>query len=106
MDEALKDLVDTIINSDEYKTCIEIKCKMKNNSYIMQKINKIKALQKKYIRCPSVDIETELNLLETELNEIPLYFAYSQNLEKINLRISYINDELNDYFFKLLNEDD
>ena len=30
----------------KYKTCIEIKGKMKNNSYIMQKINKIKALFK------------------------------------------------------------
>ena len=37
--------------------------------------------------------------------KIPLYSIYNQKLNVINEKISYVNDELNDYFYKLLNEE-
>ena len=104
MDKALDDVVSCILNSKEYKECVSIKEKMNNNTEITTRINKIKQLQKKYMRTLDLEVEKELNILESELDEIPIYHIYNENLNKVNEMISYVNDELNDYFYKLLNE--
>ena len=67
-------------------------------------IDYIKNLQKKYIKSNyDSDIKLELDKLNDELNNIPLYITYSENLEKVNQMISYVNDELTDYFYKIFN---
>lgn len=104
MDKALTDLINCIVNSKEYIDCIEIKKKMESNEDINSRIKRIKVLQQKYLRTPSIEIEEELKTLEKELNDIPLYVMYNQNLSLVNEKISFINDELNDYFYKLLND--
>ena len=104
MDKALTDLINCIVNSKEYIDCIEIKKKMESNEDINSRIKRIKVLQQKSLRTPSIEIEEELKTLEKELNDIPLYVMYHQNLSLVNEKISFINDELNDYFYKLLND--
>jgi len=104
MDKALTDLINCIVNSKEYIDCIEIKKKMESNEDINSRIKRIKVLQQKSLRTPSIEIEEELKTLEKELNDIPLYVMYNQNLSLVNEKISFINDELNDYFYKLLND--
>ena len=100
----LDELIDYIKNTIEYKKCLELKSRMSNNSNINNLIENIKNLQKKYIKSSyDSDIKVELDKLNDELNNIPLYITYSENLEKVNQMISYVNDELTDYFYKVLN---
>ncbi len=103
--EELNKIIDYITNSSEYKKCISLKDKMSNNSKLMDKINKVKVLQKKYIKSNDLSIKKELDLLIEDLNNEPLYYNYMNNLEKVNEMISFVNDELNNYFYRVINED-
>ena len=103
--EELNKIIDYITNSSEYKKCISLKEKMSNNSKLMDKINKVKVLQKKYIKSNDLSIKKELDLLIEDLNNEPLYYTYMNNLEVVNEMISFVNDELNNYFYRVINED-
>lgn len=101
---ALDDVVNCIKNSKEYKNCILLKEKMKDNSDINELVEKIKILQKKYINSGyDENIKKELDLVNAQLLEIPIYSIYNDNLEKVNIMIEYVKDTLNDYFYKLFN---
>lgn len=104
MDNILDDIVNIIKESREYTDCINIKEILKDNKEVNSKIKRIKLLQKKYLRTNDIEVEKELKELEKELNNIPIYCIYNQKLEKVNQMISYVNDELNDYFYNLLNK--
>lgn len=91
------------MNSKDYKSCIEIKKKMSANKELVQLVEKIKKLQKEYVRSNDLKIIEELKRLEDELNEIPIYVVYMQHLERVNQMINYVKDELNDYFYDVLN---
>ena len=103
--EELNKIIDYITNSSEYKKCISLKDKMSNNSKLLDKINKVKVLQKKYIKSNDLSIKKELDLLIEDLNNEPLYYNYMNNLEVVNEMISFVNDELNNYFYRVINED-
>lgn len=103
MNKELDEVINTIINSDDYKSCIQLKEKMSTNKEICELVEKIKILQKKYVRENGEEVLEELKLLEERLNEIPIYVIYMQHLEKVNEMINYVKDELNDYFYKVLN---
>ena len=103
--EELNKIIDYITNSSEYKKCISLKDKMSNNSKLMDKINKVKELQKNYIKSNDLSIKKELDLLIEDLNNEPLYYNYMNNLEVVNEMISFVNDELNNYFYRVINED-
>lgn len=103
MNKELDEVINTIINSDDYKSCIQLKEKMSTNKEICELVEKIKVLQKKYVRENGEEVLEELKLLEERLNEIPIYVIYMQHLEKVNEMINYVKDELNDYFYKVLN---
>lgn len=103
LNKELEEVINTIINSDDYKSCIQLKEKMSTNKEICELVDKIKVLQKKYVRENGEEVLEELKLLEERLNEIPIYVIYMQHLEKVNKMINYVKDELNDYFYKVLN---
>lgn len=103
MNKELDEVINTIINSDDYKSCIQLKEKMSTNKEICELVDKIKVLQKKYVRENGEEVLEELKLLEKRLNEIPIYVIYMQHLEEVNKMINYVKDELNDYFYKVLN---
>ncbi len=103
MNKELEEVINIIINSDDYKRCIQLKEKMSTNKEICELVDKIKVLQKKYVRENGEEVLEELKLLEERLNEIPIYVIYMQHLEKVNEMINYVKDELNDYFYKVLN---
>ena len=64
-----------------------------------------KNLQKKYIRSGyDSSIKSELDKLNEELFNIPIYKIYLDNLEVVNQKLDYVKDSLNDYFYKLFNE--
>ena len=102
MNKELDELVSYIKNTSSYKNCISIKKKMDENEEICSLIEKIKSLQKKYVKSNYDDsIKEELDKLEFKLNSIPIYVEYNNNLEKVNEMIDLVKDELNDYFTDL-----
>lgn len=104
MNEALNEVINTIINSDDYKKCIELKNTMASNEALVSLIEKIKKLQKKYVNTNDQELLVELEKLEEELNNIPIYVIYMQYLEKVNEKIEFVKDELNNYFYEVLNK--
>ena len=101
---SLEELINYIKSTKEYKKCLELKSKMMSNSDISKLMNDIRNVQKKYIRSNYDSfVKEELDKLNEELNNIPIYIIYCENLNAINEMINYINDELSDYFYKLLN---
>lgn len=103
--KALDEVILCITESKEYEMCISLKEKMKDNEEINKLVNKVKELQKKYVKSSyNEEIKKELDLINKRLEEIPIYHIYLSNLEKVNEKIDYVKDSLNDYFYKLLNE--
>lgn len=103
--KAVDDVVNYIKLSDEYKNCVSLKDKMSKNQELTLLIEKIKKMQKEYIKNNyDKNIKQELDKLNNKLEEIPVYNIYLENLKKVNLMINYVRDELNDYFYKLFNE--
>ena len=102
--KALDDVINTIKNSSEYKLCISLKKEMDSNDEIKELINKVKELQKKYIKSGYDEkIKKELDIVNDDLLQIPIYSIYNDNLAIVNERIEYVKDSLNDYFYKLFN---
>ena len=105
MNKELEEVVTCIRESKDYKECIRLKSLMEKNEEIKELVSNIKELQKKYIRSGYDDvIKEELDSLEKRLYSIPIYDVYQRHLDEVNLMINYVKDELNDYFYKLLNE--
>lgn len=104
MNRALDEVIKCITMSNEYKKCIELKDKMSKNEELINLIEQVKSKQKQYIKSNFDEaIKVELKLLEDRLNEIPIYVIYMQNLEIVNEKINLVKDELNRYFFEILN---
>lgn len=107
LDSSINELINVITNSKEYKIVVELKEKMNTNDELMKLIRDVKILQKKYIKSNyDVAIKQELEDKKSKLNEIPIYFIYTENLRIVNEMISVITDELNTYFSNKLNPED
>lgn len=105
VNSALLDIINYIKMSDDYLMCMSIKRQMEDNKELINLINEVKKLQKKYVRSEfDSKIKEELDELEKKLNNIPIYNVYLSHLEKVNEMISYVKDSLNDYFYQLLNK--
>ena len=100
----LDELINYIKSTKEYEKCIELKNKMMSNSDINKLMNDIRTIQKKYIRSNyDSSVKEELDKLNEELNNIPIYIIYCENLKAVNEMINYVNDELSDYFYEIFN---
>lgn len=104
VNQAIDEIVNYIKNSPEYKNIILIKKQMDTNDELNSIISSIKSIQKKYIQSGyDSKYKEELDRLHEQLNEIPIYIIYQNNLNVINQDINYIKDSLNDYFYHLFN---
>ena len=88
VDKALDEVVKEITESKEYKKCIELKMKMKDNEEINSLVEEIKKLQKEFIRTNNLNIKEKLSELEKELESIPIYVTYMKNLEVVNENVA------------------
>ena len=96
----LDDVILCIKESNEYKNVIDIKKKMDSNEELKKKINDIKLLQKKYVKSNyDSSVKKDLDKLNDELLEVPIYRIYLDNLSVVNEKIEYVKDSLNDYFY-------
>ena len=102
--EELNKVIDYITNTKSYQNTIILREQMSNNKELNDLIEDIKSLQKKYIKNNSISIKEELDEKTKKLEEYPIYNIYNKNLEEVNQMIDYVNDELNDYFDKVINE--
>lgn len=101
----LDDVILCIKESNEYKNVIDIKKKMDSNEELKKKINDIKLLQKKYVKSNyDSSVKKDLDKLNDELLEVPIYRIYLDNLSVVNEKIEYVKDSLNDYFYNLFNK--
>lgn len=101
----LDDVILCIKESIEYKNVIDIKKKMDSNEELKKKINDIKLLQKKYVKSNyDSSVKKDLDKLNDELLEVPIYRIYLDNLSVVNGKIEYVKDSLNDYFYNLFNK--
>ena len=103
LDNALDELILSITETDDFKDCIRIKEKMSTNEEIQGLIDSIKKLQKKYVRTMDDDIKKQLQDVQEQLDNIPLYNSYQKKLLDINKKIDFIKEELNDYFYNVVN---
>ncbi len=103
--KCLDDVIDTVQNTKSYQLCVSLQKQMKENTEITTLVHKVKEYQKKYIRSGyDCQIKEQLDELEYQLNEIPIYAIYLENLSKVNEMIEYVKDSLNDYFDDLFNK--
>lgn len=102
LNKKLEEVITVIKDSKDYQECIKLKEKMKKNVELMQLIDTLKTLQKEYVKNGYQDKE-KLEEVENKLYEIPIYVTYMERLEKVNQMISYVEDDLNDYFYQLFN---
>ena len=105
VNKAFDDVISVILESSCYQECLVLKEKMSKNKELMQLIEKLKVAQKEYVKRGYQD-KREVESLEKQLQQIPIYVVYMEQLEKVNNILSYVEDDLNDYFFKLVNEKD
>ena len=102
--EELNKVIDYITNTKEYQNTIKLKEQMDNNEELNNLIKEVKELQKIYIKDKSSHNKEKLDEKIKLLDNYPIYKSYNENLEVVNQMISYVNDELNDYFVKVMNE--
>lgn len=103
LDNALNELILSITENDDFKDCIRMKEKMSSNEEIKKLIDSIKKLQKKYVRTMDDDVKKQLDEVQEQLDSIPLYNSYQKKIFEVNKRIDFIKEELNDYFYKVVN---
>lgn len=103
--KALEEVVLEIKKSRNYQECIRLKKQMNQNEQLMSIIAEIKKLQKQCVRNPGDGkVKTLLDEKTDELYQIPLYQVYMNYLEQVNQEISYVKDELNEYFTTVCNQ--
>lgn len=103
LDKAVGDIVSSITESLEFKECIRLKEKMDKSSEIKELVAEVKKLQKQLIKTEDPLVREELENVQDRLNNIPLYDSYQKQLTLVNQKIEIIKDELNDYFYKVVN---
>ena len=103
MDRALEEVIKCITEDSSYIKYLEIRKQMNNNKELLDLIEEVKKLQKKYIRSNNNSDFDNLNKCKEQLEEIPIYVEYIKYLDIINNKIEYVKDELNDYFYNVIN---
>lgn len=106
--EKIDEIVSYIEESDVYKKYREIELKMKNDSDVMDRIDKIKSIQKDIVKLEvnKVDVtalEKEIELIFEELNSYPIYQEYSYLQEDLNNTFQDIKSIIENYINGKLN---
>ena len=106
--DEINSLVDYIKDSDKYKRYIIVRDKIHSNKDIMDKIKRIKSLQKEIVKLEynKQDIkekDKEIDLLLEELNTYPIYVEYDYLVEDLNYEMKYIKDTLEEEINKIVN---
>ncbi len=96
VDEIIKELED----SDDYKKYLKLKEEINNNKDLVLLINKVRQLNKDFTH--NLVKKDELDNVQNELNNHPLYREYLNTISLINNELSIIENTINNYFKKKL----
>ncbi len=101
------DLVNIIKSSDTYKDYINARNLVAKDSLLLNEINKVKALQKDYVKSAYLDktIEEELNKMLERLQTNTLYQDYTAKEKALNNILIMIKEGLNTTIDELINTD-
>ena len=101
--EQVKKLITTILESDMYQQYLLVEEKMKRNSTIMEQIQQVKQLEKKYVRSGFQEeaLKEQIDTIYQQLKNNPLYRNYEQSFDKVNELFTFLKEDLNDYFQKI-----
>lgn len=103
--EQARILVNTIKEDDTYKEYINLRKKISMEEEIMQRIERVKNLQKQYVRGAYLDKSLELSIQEElkKLESFPLYKEYLLKTKKVNNIFETMEEGLNILFDNILN---
>ena len=108
IEKDIDDLVSSIKESDKYKRYILVRDKIKEDKDIMDRINKVKSIQKeivnlKYKGKDYKDKDLEIESILKELNSYPIYLEYDYLVEDLNYMLKYIKESIEDEINKIVN---
>ena len=105
IEEKALELVKTIKKDKDYKEYIELRKKIKSTTEIIEAIDRVKSLQKSYVKSAYLDnnIKQEWDNELSFLESIPLYKEYLIKEKKINNILINIREGLNIIFEDILN---
>ena len=103
----LNDLIETIKSSNDYKRYVIVSKTLYSNKKLMDKIKRIKTLQKEIIKLQSTGNDyskedIEINSILEELNKYPVYVEYEELVEKLNYEYNYIKKSIELYIDNLI----
>ncbi len=99
--EKVDEIINDIINSNEYQKYLNLKDELDKNKEIKSLISEIKLIQKDLAHNYPKEMELENKI--KELESIPLYREYQNILSELNNTYNIIESTLNNYFSKLMN---
>ena len=98
----IDNLINIIKENNIYKEYISILEKINSNEEIKELTNKIRIINKKLVRTPSIKLESELKDLEFQLNDIPLYLDYKDKLNELNNLLLVVKNNIENYMKDIL----
>lgn len=101
-------IIDSIQNSKEYQDYQFLFSKLSHNEQANQLITEVKSLQRKIVKKEVLkkstdDLQKQLNSLLEQLNKIPLYVEFMEKQKMLNQIYQNIKQELDQYFYRILN---
>ena len=94
------EIIQEIEDSDNYKKYLKLKEEINNNKELVLLINKVRQLNKDFTH--KLVKKEELDSVQNELNNHPLYREYLNTISVINNELSIVENAINNYFRKKL----
>ena len=94
--DKLDEIVKYITESSDYKKMIKYKEKVSENKELLDLINEVKSLQKKYIRSKKEEnIKKELDSKISLLEKYDEFVIYNYYLDKVNTNLELVKEKIN-----------
>ena len=98
--DKIDDIINKIESSSDYQKYLKLKEDIGNNKELVLLINEVRQMNKDFVH-KLVDKKT-LDKKTNELNNHPLYREYLNTIDVINNELSIIENTINNYFKKKL----
>ena len=106
-------LVDMIMTSEKYRRYEAIKDKMRHNDVLMDLLSQYKKIQQQLVKSEYRKQEEQITLytkklknLDNQLKKIPIYSEYILLQEELNEEFQWLKNNLEQYFFQKLNNEE
>ena len=97
------EIIEYIKNTPDYKGYLKAKELLDKDIKLKELIEKIKQTQKLLVKTKDLKLEKELEKLNQELNNNPLYIEYNNYLNEVNNMLIIFENKINKYFNDVFN---